>query len=101
MRDSGYDVVVDKEVWELIPTFIENRKKELSALRAALTGADIAQLRLLGHRIKGVGASYGFPRVSALGKEIEDCVRADQLTSLTHILDVYGDYLSRVRVSCA
>ena len=30
------------------------------------------QLRQLGHRMKGVGNSYGFEKVSLLGKQIED-----------------------------
>ena len=97
MRDASYDVLVQEDVWELIPTFMENRKKELATLRAATTGRDFEQLRLIAHRLKGVGASYGFVRISALGKELEDFARAGNLTSIAHALDVYEDYLSKVR----
>ena len=101
MRDASYDVVVQEDVWDLIPTFMENRIKELATLRAAMTEKDFEQLRLIAHRIKGVGASYGFSRISALGKELEDFARAEHLTSIAHILDMYEDYLSKVRVSRA
>jgi hypothetical protein len=51
--------------------------------------------------MKGVGASYGFARISAIGKEIEDRVKAGLLTSVGGILDTYDDYLSNIRVECA
>ena len=101
MRDASYDVVVQEEVWDLIPTFMENRKKELATLRAAMTDRDFEQLRLVAHRLKGVGASYGFFLISALGKELEDSARVENLTSIAHTLDIYEDYLSKVRVSRA
>jgi len=100
MADAPNDVVIEKDLWDLIPTVMENRKKELGTLGAALAHADFEQLRLLGHRIKGVGASYGFPRISFFGKEIEDGARGAQLAFIAKILDMYEDYLSNVRVSC-
>lgn len=37
-------VEVDKDLVDLVPNFMANRKKELVALRAAFANADLAQL---------------------------------------------------------
>jgi HPt (histidine-containing phosphotransfer) domain-containing protein len=91
-------VVVAKDLEDLVPTFMKNRAKELETLRAALTGGDFEQLRQLGHRMKGVGNSYGFEKVSALGKQIEDGAKTGDRKQLdAHIAD-YADYLGRVQI---
>ena len=99
MGDDGYIVKVAKDLEDLIPTFLNNRKKELENLRAALAAADFEQLRQLGHRMRGVGNSYGFERVSLLGREIEEGARGGDKASLERHIAAYGEYLSRVQVA--
>jgi len=99
MNDGAYKVTVAKDLQDLIPTFLKNRKKELDNLRIALAAADFEQLRQLGHRMKGVGVSYGFERVSALGKSIEDGARSGDRASLQASIAEYGDYLATVQVA--
>jgi HPt (histidine-containing phosphotransfer) domain-containing protein len=99
MNDAGYTVKVAKDLEDLIPTFLKNRKKELDNLRVALASADFEQLRQLGHRMKGVGVSYGFERVSALGKTIEDGARSGDRALLDASIKEYGDYLGKVQVA--
>jgi HPt (histidine-containing phosphotransfer) domain-containing protein len=99
MSESAYKVKVAKDLADLIPTFLSNRKKELEALRAALAAADFEQLRQLGHRMRGVGNSYGFDGVSDIGKHIEDGARSGDKASLEKHIAHYGDYLSRVQIA--
>jgi HPt (histidine-containing phosphotransfer) domain-containing protein len=65
-------VTVAKDLEDLVPTFMKNRGKELETLAHALAAGDFDQMRQLGHRMKGVGNSYGFEKVSQLGKQVED-----------------------------
>ena len=91
-------VVVAKDLEDLVPTFMKNRAKELETLRSALAGGDMEQLRQLGHRMKGVGNSYGFEKVSVLGRQIEDDAKSGDRSGLdAHIAD-YADYLGRVQI---
>ena len=99
MGDEAYKVKVAKDLEDLIPTFLANRNKELASLHAALGAADFEQLRQLGHRMRGVGNSYGFERVSSLGKEIEEGARSGDRASLEAHIAAYGEYLSRVQVA--
>lgn len=91
-------VVVAKDLEDLIPTFMKNRNKEVETLRAALGGGDFEQLRQLGHRMKGVGNSYGFELVSTLGKQIEDGARIGDKPGLEARIAEYADYLARVKI---
>ena len=99
MGEDDYKVKVAKDLEDLIPVFLSNRKKELDTLRVALASADFEQLRQLGHRMRGVGNSYGFEQVSVLGKHIEDGARSGDKASLEAHIAAYGDYLSKLQVA--
>jgi HPt (histidine-containing phosphotransfer) domain-containing protein len=99
MADEDYKVTVAKDLEDLIPVFMKNRHKELDALRVALAAADFEQLRQLGHRMKGVGNSYGFARVSAIGHHIEDGARSGDRAALQASITEYHDYLSKVQIA--
>jgi len=98
MTKANPTVTVAKDLADLIPVFFKNRHKELESLRRALAGADFDQLRHLGHRMKGVGTSYGFTTVSELGKRIEDGARGSDRAAIEACIGEYADYLFRVQV---
>ena len=98
MNQKTITVVVAKDLEDLIPTFMKNRTKELETLRVALGAGDMEQLRQLGHRMKGVGSSYGFEQVSAIGKRIEDGAKVKDLPALEALIMEYTDYLARVTI---
>ncbi|HEX6690002.1 MAG TPA: Hpt domain-containing protein [Burkholderiales bacterium] len=98
MNENSHKVVVARDLEDLIPVFLKNRRKEVDTLKVALASADFEQLRQLGHRMKGVGNSYGFGRVSDIGKQIEDGARSGDRAGLEASIAGYAEYLSRVEV---
>ena len=98
MSDPTITVTVAKDLEDLIPTFMKNRAAELETLRAALAAGDLEQLRQLGHRMKGVGTSYGFEKVSVLGKQIEDGAKTGDRAGLEARIAEYAGYLARVQI---
>jgi len=98
MTDTALTVTVAKDLADLIPVFFKNRQKEVETLRTALAAADFDQLRHLGHRMKGVGNSYGFAAVSEIGKRIEEGARGTDRAAIEACILEYADYLSRVKV---
>jgi len=98
MDASDYTVTVARDLEDLIPAFMSNRRKELDTLRVALAAADFDQLRQLGHRMKGVGNSYGFAHVSTLGKYIEDGARSGDRAALEARIGEYAEYLAKVQI---
>src|SRR5262245_20386499 len=99
MSDDDYKVIVSKEIEDLIPVFLQNRHKAVETLRVALAAADFEQLRQVGHRMRGVGVSYGCDRVSALGKQIEDGARSGDRATLQAAIAAYQDYLAKVQIA--
>lgn len=98
MPENTHTVIIAKDIADLIPVFFRNRQKEVETLRSALAAGDFAQLRQLGHRMKGVGNSYGFARVSEIGKRVEDGASAGDKSAIDACIGEYSDYLSKVQV---
>ena len=98
MDQDNHTVTVAKDLADLIPVFFRNRHKEIETLRAALAAGDFEQLRQLGHRMKGVGNSYGFAKVSELGKRVEEGARTGDKADIDACIGEYTDYLSKVQV---
>ena len=98
MSQDQVTVTIAKDLEDLIPVFIKNRGKEIESLRSALTGGDLEQLRQIGHRMKGVGSSYGFDAISDFGKQVEDSARGEDRAAVEACIARYADYLARVRV---
>ena len=96
---DAYKVKVAKDLEDLIPVYMSNRRKELDTLRVALAAADWEQLRQLGHRMRGVGNSYGFERISVIGKHVEDGARSGDKALLEAQIAEYGDYLAKVEIA--
>src|SRR5687767_460145 len=99
MDSRDYEVKVARDLEDLIPVFLRNRQKEVDSLRVALAAADFEQLRQLGHRMKGVGNSYGFALVSTFGKHIEDGARSGDRAALQAAISEYDEYLSKVQIA--
>lgn len=98
MTDKPLLITVDKTIESLIPEYVKNRHQELEVLRTALASADFEELRQRGHRMKGVGAPYGFELVTRLGKQIEDCAKENNGVEIEKLVTEYADYLSRINI---
>lgn len=99
MTELDPTVVVTPELEPLIPKFLANRRRDLEALRAALAAADFPAMGEIGHRLKGVGASYGFDRISAIGRQIEIDARALDRAALASQVEAYAGHLESVKVA--
>ena len=56
---------------ELVPGFLEGRRRDIDAIAAALERSDYDDVRILGHNMKGSGAGYGFNRITEIGASLE------------------------------
>lgn len=99
MNESSYEIAVKKDLQDLIPAFMENRRQELGLLEGALAAADFERLRRIAHRMKGVGEPYGFTRISSLGTEVVEAIDRGDLDAVDAYIAVYRDYLSRVKIN--
>jgi histidine phosphotransfer protein HptB len=91
-------VQVDREIQDLVPTFLANRQRDLRALGEALKTGDFNAVRIIGHNLKGVGGGYGFHEISEIGALIEKAGKDAQTEALGELVARYARYLEAVDV---
>lgn len=91
-------VSVDSDLEELIPDFLDNRRKDIQSIQDALSKGDYDTLTIIGHSMKGSGGGYGFDYITDIGAAIEQAGKEkndDEIKKWTDELDLY---LGRVEV---
>lgn len=91
-------IKVDSELKDIVPGFIEKRKKEISSMWDSLNKKDFNTLQTLGHRLKGNAGGYGFDHLGSLGATIEISAKAKDAARIEPVLKELEDYLSRLEV---
>lgn len=91
-------VSVDADLKPLIPGFIDNRHKDVAALKSALANGANNDIQSIGHTLKGVGGGYGFERISAIGAELEAAAQQADADVMASLIAALETYLSQVEV---
>jgi HPt (histidine-containing phosphotransfer) domain-containing protein len=91
-------VIVDPEIADLIPGFLNNRKEDIKNLELYLEEGDFEQIERLGHSMKGSGAGYGFNGISEIGKAIEIAGKKKDVEGIKGGIANLKDYLDRVEI---
>ena len=64
-------VHVENDLADLIPGYLANREKDITAIQNALANKDWESVRILGHSMKGSGGGYGFETITDIGMLME------------------------------
>lgn len=91
-------VVVDPDLAELIPGFLNNRRRDVDKLRTLLAADNFADIRMIGHSMKGAGGGYGFDPITDIGGAIERAALAPDRVAIEQGIAQLADYLARVDV---
>ena len=92
-------VEVDPDLEDLIPIFLENRKRDVETLTNALAEADLEKIRTVGHDMKGAGGGYGFHGISDIGSRLEMAAKNGDQAAVRAAIGELSDYLLRVKVT--
>jgi len=99
VADEYYSVCIDEEIQDLVPAYLEKRKDEQQRMLELLNGKNFEELRSLGHKVKGSGGGYGFQGLSLIGAKIEESSKAEDGEKLTALIELYADFLKRVKIT--
>ena len=91
-------VAVDPDLQDLVPGFLENRRKDAAALDRAAHAKDLNTVRLLGHRMKGDGGGYGFHEISKIGDALERAALKEDWTAIREETADLTAFLAQVDV---
>lgn len=89
-------IQIPEELREIAPSYLESRKRDLAALKDALTRKDFHFIVGLAHKTKGTAGGYGFDELSRIAKSLEtaantqnpDDTRAALETMERHLTDI-------------
>ena len=73
---EGITITVDRDLEDLVDSFIKNRKKEVTAIEAAIAIDDFAAIDQVCHDLIGSGVTFGFNFVTYLGRDIRQAASA-------------------------
>lgn len=92
------EVEIDRDLEELIPSYLANRQRDIRDAHEALQKMDFETITRLGHTLKGSGGGYGFDFISALGANLEQSGKDRALEDIKKQVAELTDYLDRLRV---
>jgi HPt (histidine-containing phosphotransfer) domain-containing protein len=91
-------VHIDPDLEEIVPRFLENRRRDVQILETALQQSNLAQIRMIGHRMKGDGGGYGFDAISMIGGALEQAAAQEDRNAIRRHTAELIDFLDRVTV---
>ena len=96
---SKIQVKVRKALAQLVPEFLETRKKDVDTLLRCVQSGEFDTIRTLGHNMKGVGAAYGFAPITDIGKKLEEAAKAKDVEEIRRQAAELDTYLARVETT--
>lgn len=98
MNNQEFIAHIDPDLEELIPGFLENKKKDIETMKDALSKKEIETIRLLGHRMKGAGAGYGFEEISTIGHKLEEAANQGNRDIVPSLIEELEHYINNVKI---
>lgn len=91
-------VYLDPGLEEIVPGFLENRRRDVQTLETALQQKDLNTIRVIGHRMKGDGGGYGFDAISTIGDGMEQAAAREDCDAIRRHIAELIDFLAHVTV---
>jgi len=92
------EVHVEEDILDIVPEFLDNRKKDIEAILVGLGTRDFKIVREIGHRMKGSGSMYGLETISRTGALIEQAGKDRDRMTVMELCAELAEYLKNVRV---
>ena len=89
---------VDQGLEEIVPGFLENRRRDVQTIETALQENNLSQIQVIGHRMKGDGGGYGFDVISTIGEALEQAALREDRDAIRRRTAELIDFLGRVTV---
>ena len=73
--------------------YIVRRHEELDVAKQALSKGDLSPIQSMGHKLKGNGATFGFPELGELGAELEEAAAERRVEQITNLMSRFEKWL--------
>jgi HPt (histidine-containing phosphotransfer) domain-containing protein len=94
------DLVVqpDPDLADLIPDFLNNRRRDMADIETAIARGDFEFIRRSAHTLKGICRPYGFIYLETLSKRLEVAGQQENMEDVKNIAVEMAEYLDKVQV---
>lgn len=93
------EISVDHELKELVPGYLERRRRELRELQALAEKRNYDELQGIGHKLRGSAGSYGFAHMSEIGEDLEESAKARDEVMVNNAILRYDLHLRLIRLT--
>ena len=97
-EDKKIVIHADIDLEDLIPGFLENRRKDIVEIESLLSSDDYETIQRLGHSMKGAGGGYGFDEITDIGMHIEHAAKEKSAADIRVQMKELSSYLDCVEV---
>ena len=91
-------VQIDADLEDIVPSFLENRKKDLEQIEIFLKEKDWGHIESIAHKLAGNAGSYGFNELGEIGIKLEEACQQAQFEEIKKYCDQYYQYMDNVKV---
>lgn len=96
-QKNSEKIQIDESILELVPSYLKNRISDLRKMKEALEEEAFSTIEAIAHKMKGSGTSYGFEKISLLGKQIETFAKENDLTKIRHKVEELENFLENIQ----
>lgn len=87
---------VNPKIKDLIPDYLNNRKRNVTTIRMCLKNSDFKTIETIGHRMRGLGRTYGFAGISDIGTSIEKAALNEDKAAIEEMCKHLLAYLDNI-----
>lgn len=98
VQDEKIIVKVDSDLEDIIPGFLQKRQEDIKEIQVALDNDNYDTIKVLGHKMKGVGGGYGFDAITDIGGMIEQAAMEKNMQEVKQAILELAQYLEKVEV---
>ena len=73
--------------------YLVRRHEELGLAKQALRKGDLSPIQSMGHKLKGNGATFGFPELGELGAELEVAAAENHVERISNLMQKFEQWL--------
>ncbi|MBI2519235.1 MAG: Hpt domain-containing protein [Bdellovibrio sp.] len=91
-------VQVDKDLADIMPTFLNNRKKDIELITQSLAKNDLASIESVAHKLAGNAGGYGLAELGLIGREMETSAKQKDIEKVNNLFQKMKDYLASLDI---
>lgn len=96
--EDAIEIFLEEDLLDMVPRFLKNRQSDSKNISKFLFNARFDDILKTGHNMKGSGTSYGFEKLSDIGRRLEDAARERDTLTIEELQSELENYLKKVVV---